>query len=1170
VSALEADADARALASREFTRPVVVVAGAGTGKTTTLVARVVTWLVGPGWAEFACAEVSDEACASRAVDAVLAITFTKAAAAEMDARVRSALRELEHGVLPVGVVIANDALVPDESVRMRARRLRLALDRALATTIHGFCQSLLAEHPTEAQLAPGFVVDAEGLLVPEFARRAVEEDLAIAFDGRRDEDWLQLAREGVGPDLIAACVAELRGEGVRSADLSHDPASDVVLAKLVKELEPRVEDFHRVAYPALSSVHTAAVERAVLAFASLASLYAARDGAADPIVFLRALAQIDATDLCKFLPNWGRGDFGVKCAKALGERLAAAQAAALRLAELLTPLARFDVDAFRARRAIVRRVLVRAEALGQEASVLTFGDLLARAAELVEGDAALKRRLRRRYRQVLVDEFQDTDSVQCRLVRELALGDTRDRPGLFLVGDPKQSIYGWRGADLRAYDEFVDEVLQAGGERVELVKNFRSTPQVLDAVQRFVEPSMVAEHGVQPPFQALVAHEGKAGPAPEVWIAWETDPGTDKRFGKTRVDDAARYEAAQLALALRSEHDEHETAWKDMAVLLRARTRLDVALDALRAADIPFQVEGDRSYYQRREVLDAGALLGAIVDPGDTLSLLAFLRSSTCGLPDAALEHLWEHGLPHEAQHLGGDPTEESRTIERIVSAARARERGLAAGGWPGGRGLPEFPASLEHALESLALLRRSLRQDPADRFVERVRELVLLEPTESARYHGHYRAANLERFFRRLGEDLESSGDPVAVLRTLRRSLDEERQAKEARPRGEVEDAVRFLTIHAAKGLEFECVYLTGLATGSRGRGGADHGFDRASGEQSLCGSPSPGWPRVELAARAREGAERVRLLYVALTRAKRKLVLSGVWREVPELRSAAESKSFRDLAEHGLPADFGSEARRRADLGESSFSWGGLDVRLATLDDAESAPKIAFARDPDAAERVRRDGERLATLTYAATARAARPRIGIASAIVGESAGALTSPHAVARAGAPAAPALARAEAQAVGTLVHAALELAPDFDAVRALLETTAVRAGAAERVLVEARAVLERVEAGPIGTRLRAIAGSIVARELPLLVAAAGADGPTDAWTGSADLVHRDGDAWVVVDFKTEALNGADPRAAVAAHASQLDVYARALRGAFELSATPRREVWFLRDGVIVEL
>ena len=122
---------------------------------------------------------------------------------------------------------------------------------------------------------------------------------------------------------------------------------------------------------------------------------------------------------------------------------------------------------------------------------MTFNDLLRGAATLVRSHPEVARRWRRGVRQLLVDEFQDTDHLQCELVAALALGGPADeRPGLFLVGDPKQSIYGWRNADLAAYHRFVEQVIaEAGGVRGELAVSFRSAPAVLDAVEAWMRRS---------------------------------------------------------------------------------------------------------------------------------------------------------------------------------------------------------------------------------------------------------------------------------------------------------------------------------------------------------------------------------------------------------------------------------------------------------------------------------------------------------------------------------------------------------------------------------------------------------------------------------------------------------------------------------------------------------
>ncbi len=1167
MTALEQDRAARALACREFTRPVVLVAGAGTGKTTALVARAVTWFLGPGWDEAAERETTStggerhDAVAARCVDALLAITFTKAAAAEMDERVRKALRKLESGGLPTGVLIGGEERPPGADERERAHRLRLAIDRPLATTIHGFCQALLAAHPAQAGLAPDFQVDADAERIPDLARGAVEADLAAAFDGRRDEGWLLLARDGVGPDRVTQCVSQLRAEGVAAAELDEDPTTDARLDAFLSELEQRARAFARIRPERLAAIPGVdAVQRAVASYGELVGVLQARDPV-NPGAALQALGALELRDLLKKLLEWAKGKWGVKVGAVLGDGVDDATCLASELLVVLRPLARLDIAGFRARRAIVRRVLAQTESLGASEGVLTYGDLLTRAADLVEREPGLAARLRRRYRQILVDEFQDTDAVQCRLVRALALQGEGQRPGLFLVGDPKQSIYGWRGADLAAYDAFVDEVLAAGGERGTLVRNFRSTPAVLAAVTRLIDPVMKKEHGLQPEFQPLVANDESVGPEPEIWITWEPRADAEKPFGKTTVDVAARHEAALLARELAAEKARGQVEWKDMAVLVRSRSRLDVALEALRAADIPFQVEGDRSYYRRREVLDACALLGAIADPGDTLSLLAYLRSSACGLPDAALESLWQQDFPALCQELGRAGADDIDTIWRIRRMAEDRQHALASAQPPGGRAIPEFAAALTHALESLAVLRRSLHLDPADVFLETVRTLVLLEPAESARYQGRYRAANLERFFRRLGEELDSHGDAQALVRALRRAVSEGRDQRDARPQDQVENAVRFLTIHASKGLEFDSVFLIGLArTARRGNARAD-AFDRASGEQRLLGLDSPGWWRIAESSARRESAELARLLYVATTRTKRHLRVSAVWKEEPELRAPTKCQSFRDLAQHGVPADLARTARAMLDERRLEFPLDGFQVRLAIEEQAQSPRAAPAAVDGSLLARARADAARLDALLPLAALR--RERVRVAGPSSGTKHDVIDAPRRRR--------ALPRTEAQVAGTLVHAGFEMLPDLGAARARIAQVADDLAATEAATNDALALLERASSGPIGARLAALGSRIVARELAL-IAPAGEheDGPLEAYAGSADLVYRDGEHWVVVDFKTEALGGVAATEAARRHAPQLDVYARALREALDLPETPRREVWYLREGVVAEL
>ena len=191
-----------------------------------------------------------------------------------------------------------------------------------------------------------------------------------------------------------------------------------------------------------------------------------------------------------------------------GEQKAVAEhdaflAAAGAFLEAARPLLELDVELLDLGRRVVGRVLARVEALLRHRGVATFSDLLASTSELLS-DPKIAARERGRMRQLLVDEFQDTDREQCAIVAALALTG-EERPGLFLVGDPKQSIFAWRNADLAAFDDFVDRLVDAGGERLALNANFRSHRAILAEVERIVGPVMEQVRGLQPGFEPLEA-----------------------------------------------------------------------------------------------------------------------------------------------------------------------------------------------------------------------------------------------------------------------------------------------------------------------------------------------------------------------------------------------------------------------------------------------------------------------------------------------------------------------------------------------------------------------------------------------------------------------------------------------------------------------------------------
>lgn len=1234
-----ADEEARRLAQTEFERPVVLEAGAGTGKTTTLVARVLAWCLGPGWerAETTVESENDEQVAVRVLRGVVALTFTEAAAAEMAARVGRELSRLAAGQPPpawLRLPSGDRPLLASELWRLRARALVSALDHLTLTTIHAWCLGLLSAHPLEADLHPRLTVDADGRRVGEVVTETVETALGRAYSSDSDDVYLDLAARGQGPGEIAEALETLLLEGVSSKDLREDPGS----AESCRELHRRLTDQGR----ALAASATVRLEAGKRVGKAQDTVRAVRDllGRLDGLGeggeeepgdgglrpgHLEDLARGFPDKALGLLRKWGRGRFTKSEVEALEDATEEVAEAARELADLLRHAAGLALLSL-AHRALAPLLRTARRALRSQ-GVVTFQDLLTGAARLLGGSGAAQQavvsRVRRKVDQLLVDEFQDTDALQCRILRALALeGPESERPGLFLVGDPKQSIYGWRNADLAAYGSFVRDVEAAGGVRKPLLTSFRSPPALLDEVTRIVEPVMEESPDLQPPFEPLAPWgelreaelftAGGRGPV-EHWISWRA-PGEESADGTgpdTRNADADVVEAEAIARDLWELHHRQGVEWPSVALLFRSSTQLEPYLEALRRAGVPFQVSGDRQYYRRREVIEAASLVRAVLDPGDHLALLTLLRSSMVGVPDAALLPLWRRELPRRVMELTG---EEPGDVQNAHLEELAREIRDAAGevpaGIPGLDRLAGWPDALIAALEHLAAARRSFRRDPVDVFVTTLRDLFLPEPVEAARYLGAYRLANLEHFFRTLAEGLEEGGDAGAMLRLLRRSVVEALEAPESPPPEGAADAVQVLTIHSAKGLEFDHVYFVQLHRGSGGGGSRGTEVLRHGGKVALrlLGAEGQGFAELDERRRRVEEAEQVRLLYVAVTRAKRRLVMTGCRGG----RSGGRGRAMVELLEERHDSLASLEAlweraqqQREAFQDDQGVLWRfpAVDKRTGTdshVPDSDTRPGVTPVLPTS--EQVIRDAQRLEARRLRAARRQERPLSGPAS----EEAHARLRDvlGAAADRGDPGdrpvpGERLLRME---VGSAVHAVLEqldlervatgeLAAEMEYRKKALEADlARRLPSAELPAARERAedLLRRFAEGPLAAKLASLADAVLARELPVLLPAREevekpAKEPTDHdvepehspplgfIAGAVDLLYRDPETGglVVVDYKTDEVESDDEIIARAgAYTPQGEIYRRAVQEALRLPTPPRFELWFLHPGRVV--
>jgi len=1185
------DQATRGLAQDEFSKPLIVEAGAGTGKTALLVARVAAWCVGAGWRRHHDAEAKRDDLARRVIEGVVAITFTEAAAAEMATRIGEALSGLARGENPVGW-IPGGALegVGDDEIAARAAALSGEIHRLSVTTIHSFCQRVLAAHPFEAGLHPQFEIDADGTLLEALVDEVVEEALRELEQSPSQNDWECLAVREVGPAKVAEALRLLVEAGAHPADFERNPFDEATAVTVARELGSDLVAFFTAEDGQLVKVpRNAAAENARAALEQLALELNGLDRSLTFLDLLEAVTVIEDAHL-KRIGEWSRLKFTQGELGALGGAVDDVSIFSGRLVNRLKPLLSFDLEGFGAARRVIGSLLREVETRRTVRGLATFSDLLEKTALLFEGHGEICRAERRRMDQLLVDEFQDTDDVQCRIVVRLALvGPEDERPGLFVVGDPKQSIYAWRSADLAAYDDFVEGLMARGGVRGPLTRNFRSVRPILDEVERVVAPVMRREPGFQPSFEALEAtgelihspgFDHLPWSAVEHWVTWPPDEDGVPTRAKQSVQATTELEARAIASDIRRLHDDAGVRFGDVAVLLRATTKQGEILEAFRELGVPFEVAREREYFQQREIIEAAALIRAVLEPADTLALLTVIRSDSVGVPDFALAPLWDAGLPGMVSRLDGEDDAALAEAREVV-----RNAADAVTNAPGSELLPHWPEALVGTLENLAELRRSMREDPPDDVVERLRTLWLAEVSAGVRHLGRFRQSRLESFYSGLEQTLRrSAGGSAELARFLRRAVEEGREAPSVSEPDREADAVHVMTIYGAKGLDFEHVYLAQIHKTTGGFGSPTAVLRRFKGaaELSLFGWSTPDFVRAEERRELQARAERVRLLYVAMTRAKQRLVISGGWAEPGEMVDPLRASTLADLVAHRGDSDHLNKLIERGVDREAGpdpcVNW--VIPALGEIDEPDTAAVVVgdfragddqtVAADAEviAAARLAAEERMLARWTAAASDAASRSIDRMETEIEEETAR-VRSP-------------VGRSPAAAVGTAAHHLLEtlvlegdLSTQVNARRRALIDEAVaglRPDQARQAVERLESFLDRLSGGGSLRRLSELAPAIVARELSVFLQPDDGSG-TSVISGAVDLVYRDPEdgRLVVADYKTDRVESETEIAGrVERYRPQLETYARALEEALDLDNRPHTELWFLRTDRIVRL
>ena len=817
------DSPARERAATAGDRNIVVTAGAGTGKTTLLVNRLLHLLLHRG--------------DPLAVGDIVALTFTNKAADEMKLRLRLRLNELS----------PNDL----------ATKALHELEKSQIGTIHSFAAHLLRLYPIESRVDPGFQQD-EGPQFDAFFQQewALWLDQELGAAGAHDEiwtaalsfvpleEWQDLAR-GFAGELIpldedfdcGGISLPIRDWLIRQADLATD----------LRKSHPKANTLENMLEDA-----AAYLERVVR-----------QERGTAPEGLNR--------DVPPATKQWDREEYEqarriVRVAQALS---------AVRL-DVLQPIVQLIVPFARE----CRRRFV-------QTGYISFDGLVARARNLLRDHPRIRRDLKRQFRSILVDEFQDTDPVQYEMILYLSeapgveASDWRNivlDPGkLFIVGDPKQSIYAFRRADMEAYDTVVEDHILAQappGERHTLQTNFRSHAGLLAVINAFFSrmfPEQAAK-GIQPRHEPLLSRDAQNPlPGEQVEIrlvrpdVLEADAET---VGRTEAEELARWLREEVFE--RQEIHEHGIAVKvkprHVAILFRTLTDMRDYLEALRRYQIPCLTEGEKHFYERQEVIDAINLLRAAVDPHDRLALVGVLRSSFGAMPDVQIEALARHHvLDYRIASMPDSLDCDARIAYEAVGPIYVLLRELSVE-------LPQRP--LSDVLDTL------LAKAP------------LLE-LAAASIDGEQAVANVLKL-RDLAVQLATQ--PMLGLRGLvnelaTRAMDVPDEAESSLAEDLNEDGqgfVRLLSIHKAKGLEFPVVVLAGLQRGTNrvaSRIMVHHDWSSGIVGIKVGELQTPGGVYVTAKLEERRRAEQSRLLYVAMTRAKRRLILSaGVPKQVAQ----------------------------------------------------------------------------------------------------------------------------------------------------------------------------------------------------------------------------------------------------------------------------------------------
>lgn len=810
------DWQARDAAVLETSKNIIVEAGAGTGKTTLLTDRLCYLILGK----------------SIPIDRIIALTFTEKAAAEIKSRLLDKMGEVRRALKGESEPSPQTAelikkLPKDKQTLIKEIEKNFELaERAVISTIHGFCFKILKRFPAEAGTAPDLTADAQN------SAEAVTDKIWSAF---LDEElnygspnaalWEELLSECALEDIKDFALSLLKQPLLNYRPDLKNPET----AKALRANAKSAEDLLSAYKSKRKNAFEQTLAQAIKVLNNAAQYH---EGSAFENINMPPSKNLSRPTAWK-----DNNDF--EQAKNIIE-----------LAENASPK---NTALLKTAKAVLNGFLPKAREALRKSNLISFDEMILRTRDLVKNHLHIRQTLKEEYQSILLDEFQDTDPEQGEIflylseARDSQAKDWRDilleQGKLFIVGDPKQSIYRFRGADIAAYDVFTDTLLKQGALKCFLQSNFRSSEEIVAYANKFGRGAIKEEREIQPRY-VPIKHTKAYNAAPVRLIIAESEND------KLSAADARRFQADIIVKWIKENAfktrltDGRIMTYKDIAVLYRSAAGLSFLIEALKQASIDYSVEENKNFYQTQEIKDILNILKLAIDPSDRTALTGVLRGPLCLVKDEDILKL------SEANALD------------IYTKSGA-----------------EY---IDYCFDMLKEICRRAQTMPTEEFINYLLSQTRFKQMQFLCGGGEQISANLSKFLD-IARGFSSRG--ILTLPQLIHHMEfyfkREEKEGESPLAEESLDSVKLMSVHKSKGLQFPAVIIYDINRDDRkGNKPAPlylSDWLTASAAPRLGKIKDLSYCFMQQKNEKHAKAEERRILYVALTRAEERLLILG-----------------------------------------------------------------------------------------------------------------------------------------------------------------------------------------------------------------------------------------------------------------------------------------------------